>query len=112
MQEKKLWIMQPTFICHWMGYMVNTLDSDRITMYIYQLLHPLVRITGDENIKKDNELDELQNLAQEVMSMIQSKVDNTLYLRVYQAIKQRVVAVRDERKFARKQNVSISWITT
>ncbi|TIC25980.1 hypothetical protein E3Q12_00708 [Wallemia mellicola] len=105
MQEKKLWIMQPTFICHWMGYMVNTLDSDRITMYIYQLLHPLVRITGDENIKKDNELDELQNLAQEVMSMIQSKVDNTLYLRVYQAIKQRVVAVRDERKFARKQNV-------
>ncbi|TIA92947.1 hypothetical protein E3P99_00411 [Wallemia hederae] len=105
MQDKKLWIMQPTFICHWMGYMVNSLDADQLKSYIYQILHPLVRITGDDNYKKDGDLETLQNLAQEVMNMLQNKVDNTLYLRVYQAIKQRMVAVRDERKIARKQNM-------
>ncbi|TIB69218.1 hypothetical protein E3P77_00646 [Wallemia ichthyophaga] len=104
-QDKKLWIMQPTFICHWMGYMVNTLDKDRLTGYMYQILHPLVRITGEENFKRDAQLEELQNLAQEVMNMLQTKLDNTLYLRVYQGIRQRMVAVRDERKTVRKQNM-------
>ena len=105
MNEKKMWIMQPTFILHWMGYMVNILESDRLKSVIYQLLHPIIRIQSDANVKQDKELEELKGLAQQVQVMIQDKVDNMTFTKVYQAIRSRANAVKEQRKTARKQNV-------
>ena len=97
--------MQPTFILHWMGYMVNVLESDRLKSVIYQLLHPIIRIQSDANVKQDKELEELKGLAQQVQVMIQDKVDNMTFTKVYQAIRSRANAVKEQRKTARKQNV-------
>jgi len=94
------WSQQPLAIFRWFAAMTSHLDSEALEAFLMHILSPVYRIMDDDTIR-DAQMDELKALAQELQSLVQTKVGTTSFSNVYNRIKQSVLAVRRERKTAR-----------
>jgi len=94
------WSQQPLSIFRWFAAMASHMDSESLETFLIHILSPVYRILDDDTIR-DAQMDELKTLAQELQSLVQTKVGTTSFSNVYNRIKQGVLTVRRERKTAR-----------
>ncbi|KAI9063947.1 hypothetical protein FKP32DRAFT_1603293 [Trametes sanguinea] len=94
------WAQQPAAILKWFAAMASFMGAGQLEHFLVHILSPVYRIIEDDTIR-DPQIDELKTLAVELQDLLQSKVGTTKFAQVYNGIRQKVLAVRRERRTAR-----------
>ncbi|OBZ87321.1 U3 small nucleolar RNA-associated protein 20 [Choanephora cucurbitarum] len=81
----------------WFAAMCNLMTSDELPPYLMPVVAPIYRTVNDEQNKADG-FEELQQLGNEVLSLLQNKAGPTVYFAVYQRVRQQVLKAREDRK--------------
>ncbi|KAI8978168.1 armadillo-type protein [Trametes punicea] len=94
------WSQQPAAILKWFAAMVSYMQETQVEYFLMHILSPLYRIVEDDTIR-DEQMDDLKTLAIELQDLVQNKVGTTKFAQVYNGIRQKVLAVRHDRRTAR-----------
>ncbi|KAI0628424.1 armadillo-type protein [Trametes polyzona] len=94
------WSQQPTAILKWFAAMVSYMQADDVGRFLMHILSPIYRIVEDDTVR-DPQMDDLKTLAIELQDLVQNKVGTTQFASVYNSIRQKVLAVRRDRRTAR-----------
>ncbi|KZT58714.1 hypothetical protein CALCODRAFT_451310 [Calocera cornea HHB12733] len=94
------WGNQPLAILRWFAAMSAYLPVPVLEKFLPHILSPVYRLLEDDGTR-DSAMDELKTLCHELQDMLQQKVGTTAFAAVYNTIRQRVGAVRNERRQAR-----------
>ncbi|KAI7894165.1 armadillo-type protein [Mucor mucedo] len=84
-------------IFKWFAAMCNTMTADELPPYLMPVVAPIYRTVNDEQNKVAG-FEELQQLGNEILSLLQVKAGPTVYFAVYQRVRQQVLKSREERK--------------
>jgi len=91
------WATEPLAILRWFAAMAAHLDAEMLERFLLHILSPVYRLMQDDTTH-DAHMDDLKALCSELQDMIQQKVGTTAFANVYNSIRQRVGAVRRERR--------------
>ncbi|KAI8059768.1 armadillo-type protein [Thamnidium elegans] len=84
-------------IFKWFAAMCNTMTTEELPPYLMPVVAPIYRTVNDEQNKAAG-FEELQQLGNEILSLLQTKAGPTIYFAVYQRVRQQVIKSREERK--------------
>lgn len=105
--------------------MASHMESEELEKYLNHILSPVYRILDDDTIRDSNMgrrslsgttsmiltstcADEVKTLAQELQTLVQTKVGTTKFSNAHNRIRQGVLGVRRDRKTARVMQVRLT----
>ncbi|KAI0667027.1 armadillo-type protein [Trametes maxima] len=94
------WSQQPAAVLKWFAAMVSHMEAADVERFLMHILSPLYRIIEDDTIR-DQYIGDLKTLAIELQDLVQNKVGTTKFAHVYNNIRQKVLALRRDRRTAR-----------